>query len=519
MHPLPAGPEKDMNSDRDPWHNGTRAAGAGRRPGSRTAQGVTMNRRVSIALGLGLASLMALSAAATAGDATSSGLAEPGTPGAAASATPAAGSPSPAGTSLMSRAGVAALARPLSSFGFAEPSDVSALIAYRLPDWGYRTVDLGLDLYSSGGNYGVDDAQAQLSELAALSWLRESERRSWRFAVSHTGRWNWREADTPQGESRSHALDGGLDAQGERRHYLDERFSLLGQVTAGSTYRENSYRLNDQRLLSVGRQFAGSASLGLGWGRLRDVTPLLQARRISERLRALDRAPLGAAEERTLAEMLAARQGFNVVYDRPNRRFWQAALGPALAGSEPLTPFEVLYLADVERERLGTRTEGFRIDLTSRLRYFSDTGSRPRTTLGPQLALAWSHNPDLDHQYGVTLDGGFDWWDQDSGLREAGTVGLAGRYLWVAADRVHWDNRVYSQFEYAKRRWSYLNEIARSRYAGVESRCDFYVEDRLTLSPRLEVAYRHDEIDGDVDQGLIWLLELRLRYTLDNTLF
>jgi Tat protein secretion system quality control protein TatD with DNase activity len=99
---------------------------------------------------------------------------------------------------------------------------------------------------------------------------------------------------------------------------------------------------------SFGRTREYDVGAGIGIGRSRDVTPLIRAQRLSERLEALGRPPLSAHQVQQVAQVLAREEGYRIVFDRPDRSFWRDVLEPML----PKIPRAVAHCFTGEHESL-----------------------------------------------------------------------------------------------------------------------------------------------------------------------
>ena len=189
------------------------------------------------------------------------------------------------------------------SIGFADPGDIQPLLDYRLPDWGYRNWELSGSLDASGDDDNPLDRQQSLSPRLRYGRYHESERSVWRITGELSGgfdRSDW----SSQGVLQD--MDGRLLASGWIDRYFRSPwfYSLIAIINA---YYDES-RLDDMR--SVDRSFSHYLSIGLGHGHQRNVVPLLRAKRISERLRALGRDPLSDREVERLAEVIAQQGGY-----------------------------------------------------------------------------------------------------------------------------------------------------------------------------------------------------------------
>lgn len=417
-----------------------------------------------------------------------------------------------------------------SSVGFADPTDVSALLDYRLPDWGYRTVTLGLGSGGIGANrYGSltysDHSWTNASARQGLymAWQRESEARTWSIAAGEEGDWSWQRVGTTAGRGYQSTFREKVNLSGSIRDYAHGNAYLLGSADLSGAYDEDRDHQGGGGSVYLLRSLSTSAGLGAGYGRVRDVTPLLQAQRLSERLQALGREPLSHEDVLRLAGILARIGGYQQVFDRPDRQLWRDVLEPLLGRGEPLSPYEVLYLRDVLQEDLGSREEGSRVELSARASR-NTTGGDERgwsTNLGPKIDARWVHNLSLDRQLALAFSGSYSWGNSanpEEGKHERGSGSLSTQHLWVVADRAIWRTSLYGAFNYSEEHDG--DFISRERAVGAQSAYKFYIEDRVSLSPALDVRWRRVETgDRRRDESWDWQAGIGLTYDLENLLF
>jgi len=161
-------------------------------------------------------------------------------------------------------------------------------------------------------------------------------------------------------ETSDHNLVGNYGVGGGLNQYLGEGQFFLGLLGNGGQYYEESIiEVSDaDEIRNFRRNHHFGIGPSVGWGRARDVTPLIRAQRLSERLIALDRPPLTSDQVQQIARVLATEQGYRTVFDRPERSFWRDVLEPMLDQENPLSPYEIFYLRDVLAEDIGPRREG-----------------------------------------------------------------------------------------------------------------------------------------------------------------
>jgi hypothetical protein len=412
------------------------------------------------------------------------------------------------------------------SVGYQDPADNSNLLDYRLPNWSYRTwnADFGFNGGGSdsrrGGDVIASNANAfNLGSDYFQAW--ESEQRYFDIAIDLGGNYRRSHRSTPATELKSRDLDGSYALGGEIIRYLgDGPFSLRLDAATRRTYSEriNAVRLGD--IWEDNEDYVREAKHrifgGLGWGRLRNVEPILRAQRLSERLVALGRQPLASAQMQEVAAVWAQNSGYFRVYDRFGRHFWDDVLTPMLDPANPLTAYEMLYLMDVFEEQLGDRYQG--LEVLVEYGYTGSTGDggifaadfRSRT---PRIGVAFFHNLSLTQQVHASGRYAYAWTNADDRARDNGYVDVTLEHLWNLTDRYRLD----TSFKY--RGMSEIQGELRGHRGSLGSVFNVFLEDQLSLQASVQTSYQWSEQVEDVDQNWRWTYGVGLVYHLDRAIF
>lgn len=424
---------------------------------------------------------------------------------------------------------------PPSPAGFANPSDLGGLLAYRLPDWGYRTWQLGFDFNGAKDNYRHRRAVG-LNLTSDFRLYRESEKRVTDFGCQVQGKFN-ESRQTGDYSVFQQNMDflTGLDYA--TRRYLWRDLALGARLAGNAGYQEAQSIHADAERLNIGRKYEYILGLDGVWGRLRNVTPLLRAQRISERLVAMGRPALAEPQVQDLAAIIAQHSGYLMVFDRSDKYFWGEVLAD-LAKDEPLTPFEVLYLAEVLAENLGERREGWQTSAGILYQQFEDDlgSSRPpsrgsyekREYLSLKMAGSWFRNLSLAHQISADVYGG--WSFPESSFRpsfntENFYLRATLRHLWVVADRFLWENMISGALlrslcsdSDAPENFSCFDR--ESGDLNLLSSFDFFLEDAMTLTPFFKLRIDTNDSDrSDYRERVAYSYGVQLTYWLDGMLY
>lgn len=422
------------------------------------------------------------------------------------------------------------------SIGFADPDDIQALLEYRLPDWGYRTWDATFDFSGAGSDarrngesliYGYNRGLLG----SQLAWRNFSERRDWSTSARLAGSYNASRSSSEIADRSLENLQGLVSLGGEVSEYLGGGpFSIGAQLLGLAEYQEDDASLVTADTTTSDSEYRRANQFGfqptVGVGRVRDVTPVIRAKRLSERLVALGRPPLAEGQVRQVAAVLAREYGYRAVYERPDRSFWRDVLEPMLDPERPLSPFEIFYLRDVMQEDIGSRLQGQRLEVG--LGYSEYTthqfeDERKRVTREVQMRATAAWNPSLQRQVGVAAGGR---WGSDDGVFDQGDQGslfLDLTYDWILADRCRLATSAQTNYQY---RESDDGLIRRELQARLDSQLRFRVEDQVHIAVNMGLGF--DERNGTAGAGGIeasqlngwrWSYGLGLEYALDRLLY
>lgn len=420
------------------------------------------------------------------------------------------------------------------STGYPEPDDIDALLAYRLPAWSWRTWNGTLDFDGGGATSDGRDSAAYGLDLASdLRWQHESERWDWGVSWSSLidGRLTGDHHDDQESDAEDLRTENRLGLS-TRRYLGDSPFFAGGGGHVAWKYEERRRESDDVSSGTYQRRLDSMAIFGLGVGRVRNVTPLIRAERISARLVALGREPLTDRQVLAVAEAIARSGGYVEVYDRPDRHFWSDVLAPVLDPERPLTPYEVHYLEDVAREELDGRYQGAALTVSAAWQeWYESTDSyhdRPdhgvfqsdRTTphrWALRCSADWYINPSLDTMYHLDAYAQFV---RTHGAHdiESGRAMLKAAWLRHVADRHRLAVEVRADGAYGEADPDIIRRAIRTSLR-VEDR--IWVEDAFTLRPYAEVARHAYSVTGPDEAAptyTSWSYGVELVYVFDSAL-
>ncbi len=417
------------------------------------------------------------------------------------------------------------------SVGFADSHDVSALLAYRLPSWRTRIWTLNGGLNGAARNMSSPPQSSLASALvnfdlhSGAHWQWEGEPRQTEFDASVSSTMSHQNDRTDSRKNTYDDLRTTVDLSASHRQYVSRCWAVVlgarGYWGYSGAKREEIDSGDATATRQDRRVYETRSSAGLGLGRIRDVTPLIRAARLNERLAALGHERLAEDDVVDVAQGISRRAMYQRVFSRPSRRYYEDVLGPVTQHAA-LDPFATFYLIEAMDEDVGARYEGWQVDLVGQAVYQHDIttdnlGVDPSPEywrIGPVLRARWSHNPTLAHQFAVDLESSYLFYRRDNGW---GFLDLRFSYLWCLADRMLWTNTLDNELQYIESTTD-IRRIRRSVDVTLRSEAAFYVEDRFAIRPSLSLYFSQRESEGDTYLSRSLSYGISFSYDLDRSL-
>lgn len=434
------------------------------------------------------------------------------------------------------------------SVGFSNPDNIQPLLDYRLPEWGYTNFFLD---FSTNGNLTnrqsgtdqntVENHQISSQIISNYRRYRESEARISDYSLS---------------PFIDYSLFDQSSFSGCKEFERDFQFTLFWSFNE-KFYRNNSdlfftgsfygtirqFNIQDeehfQEVINVdetrlNRSFDPHLSLGIGYGRMRNVNPMIRSLRMNERLNSLNTGQtMGQNDITGAAEHFTRLNGYRRIYDRHQKHFWgdmDALLSSDLAA---LDAFDLLYLTDVTQEAIGSRQEGWEISAVATLQHSvnysrneneingnSDNRTTKSTYLSPTLSGTWYKNLSLEHQIGV--NGFFQYQveinDESIFNGDYNTLFVSINWLYTITDRILTNSIVAYQRT--------GRELYNSNRVSIRSEINYFLEDRFSLfsnlifeyNPNWSVSFANGTVTNSIDQQN-FIFDVGLRYYFKRGLF
>ncbi|MBN2091572.1 hypothetical protein JW964_18305 [candidate division KSB1 bacterium] len=416
------------------------------------------------------------------------------------------------------------------SISYKDKKNIGPTLSYRLPTWGYSTLFLNIN---GGTDYSVRNTiyHKNTTSLYALNLVpvlrgyHESEQFTENYNLSCT-------FSNQFDRANSQYFDGTARQRiNQRERYISE-YSFAGSLqryihknvffnlngTSFGTYQNYYYKDQDQDKTEHNKSFRINLNPGIGFGRIRNVTPVLRALRLQERCKALNSGlSIEDDEIEMLAQEIAKISGYEVIYQREARYFWQNVLKQA-ENISTVTPYEVHYLTDILKESIGTRYEGWNITIGLQ----TSKPDKAKWILGGHSQLNWYKNFSLEHQIQLTLYGTYlKYPDEKYDGEERMMFGMHINYLWLLTDRIFWNSLLGSRWasdEFKDNRSIFVNLYK------LESSLIFYIENgfNFNINLLLELDKRKEKYDINPENNITYRgseLTFGFTYYFDRRLF
>ena len=456
------------------------------------------------------------------------------------------------------------------SIGFENPDDIQSILDYRLPDWGYSNFILDFNAVTSGRRDKFGDLKSSQNStdlMAAPGYIlfKESENRIFELNTSLNLLYDNTNSDdifvinNPSFsffnvENENKVLDINYSFNTILREYVaDESFIFL-EAPTNLSYRslknvdEQGGNLQNNRI-DYNRIFTSTPRVGFGFGRIRNVTPVIRALRLKERYDALNKlSEFNNQDILSAADQFTRFEGYQRNYDRPEKYFWGDLDDKLSTNLSNLGNFDFLYLTDVLDEALGTRQEGWEViggiqfdylngllRLEERLDGFTFRNTQIFKELGGFVSARWFKNTSLKNQWGLFADAvvEFPLGEQEEtpqGETKSNIVLSGGiNWLWNISDRVLIQSTLSDQYIRTKREFSdffggsspefttWINELS------LNTSLNLFVENslQLTITARPSLLHTGDTEDGDTlnFRSFSWQASAGLRYYFSRNLY
>lgn len=393
------------------------------------------------------------------------------------------------------------------SIGHSEPDNIQPLLDYRLPAWGFSNFTWDLSLNGDLQNRITEDESWSQDRITGnlrpnYTRYRESESRVSSYDLISYLNYSLNDREFPSGtEEYRKSWQTNMNWNFSEILYFEDTDLFLNGVFLGgfnqnrTHFKEASPAGTDMDEARLSRSINPSISIGVGYGRLRNVNPMIRSLRLNERLNALDtEQTMNQQDFFEAAEHFTKFGGYQQVYDRPQKHFWGDMDQTISTDLSALAPFDLLSLTETTFENIGSRMEGWRISAHAGLRHQlsytrdednisgeTDSNISRSTYFIPEIRGIWSKNISLEHQ--LRLDGDLQYHRGlgNDNMFNIRLLNTSASWLYTLTDRIL--TNTFTRYSRNSR-----EEFAVSRIT-VGTEVNYFLENRLSLFSNLAYNY------------------------------
>jgi hypothetical protein len=436
----------------------------------------------------------------------------------------------------------AAVVMAQSPVGFKNPNDISPLKSYRLPTWGYSSLDLYFNVSGNGGKQKSTEAENTnifnyLSLRPAFTKYHESETSIYSLQSNLSGQYSyWKMQSDSTARNSTNLSQINKDQlysyyiDGSWSHYQTEKsfFKLYG-LMQGRLHDSNA-DLNRLHQIRSTHEFIKDLNhefrVGYGVGKVRNVTPVIRALRFRERLNAFEKGiALTDANLQDVARHISLYSGYNSVYDRPGKYFSTDLFDIIPDIGNSLSHYEYNNLMELFHEDVGNRLEGWDVVFFMNYAniYQNFNQSQKEQFWGPGGQFRMYHNLSLTQQIGISADlfYGFSAHSNPRNDQQGYFYGVC-EYLYNMTDRLLFQSNLSASLYFDKpddKHYLVWSHVWEQEYRW-DNQFQYYIEDGLALISYIRFFQAKDcQINDNLDSAISYQFSLSLKYYLDRKLF
>jgi hypothetical protein len=387
--------------------------------------------------------------------------------------------------------------------------------------------DLGTGYYPSRANF---NSNLNYELTPKYQYLNERDDQKITFTAKLDGIYNYygQKNSNDIYESYNKRININFEASSEYNKYFGQDnlfFNLASSayVTIDELY-SNPYN-STVEVYSSNKVQNYTLRLGFGWGKIRNVTPVVSAIRFQERLKQLNliNNDLSGNAINDLAQQFSKEDYYGLVHDRPGKYFWQDVedvLVKHNLSSNSLNEYSRQFLQETPYEIRFLRKEGIEAMLDLRFEYdniYTSETSLISENLSPQLYgfLEFDHQLNLNSQLRayVSLSGGPNLSEHsltnqtyDCLLSINYDYELTNRFVMSIGNSL---SQVFTNRKHA------LPQI-KSLVYNLSVSCDYFIEDQISLTTRYTFNYNGTNYQYVKTSGVNNNLSIGITYFIDR---
>ncbi len=384
---------------------------------------------------------------------------------------------------------------------------------YRLKNWDISKFDLDLSAAGDLTDSNVDTKNLQLNLDPYYERLIESDKRTFTFNNDFSTNYDLSKYETGSVESNGNRISFSDDMYTSWRMYFSDLFSIKTSALISAVYTndrsDDKDEINgDSNELYESTRLQGTVFLGFGIGRIYNVTPVIRALRINERMKEMGKQELSSEEIEDVAFLISREDDYDFYFQRPDKFFWRDISGKTHGKLDNMTVLEYEYMKESMLENIGHRYEGIAFDAGLSLYRYTKRDyersdslfSNDRTEnfrFGPSINFDYYNNLTTSLQIGFTYsaDMGFDTMTDDE-LNEYFTNYIGAEVLYNITDRLLFTNNInYTFTQYSDKIFDidlFENDDSDNSNLYVSSNLNYMILDKVDLFAGLYLQNRND---------------------------
>ncbi|MGE5410573.1 MAG: hypothetical protein ACM3MI_06405 [Clostridiales bacterium] len=300
-----------------------------------------------------------------------------------------------------------------------------------------------------------------------------------------------------------------FDITSSYRNYLNKSmmfYALTSDMRLGMNdeYYTNSLSKSDNRYYGNKNQNY-DFQFGIGWGKYRDVTPVVTALRFQQRLKQLNllNNDLSSKAVEDLAEQFSRQNYYSNVYNRPDKYFWRdiekVLINDNIVSLNSLNQYANSYLREVPNEMRFIRNEGLASGIGLEVNYVNNYYSDNYNSYDPHISeelytlanayVQFSHQLNLNSQFGFLLSAsGGPNLIKNSVIKQRYVLNAQLRYDYELTDRIVTsveDNFSLGFYNYDLQKKSLYNSVSLG--------LNYFIEDNVLLKASYNWKYSDDK--------------------------
>jgi len=417
------------------------------------------------------------------------------------------------------------------------------LYDYKLPTWSYDKAKVSLNFLNdyddqdnkeeNSDNYEQQSSSIDLNLLPAYTYYYESENKILNIASETNLEYEYdsEEFEHYDYEGNAHILVITPKVETNFSNYLFTNLSINNRSEFSYKYYnyKSDYERNEKDSQTNRKEKIIDliCAISAGYGRIRNVTPVINSLRFNERYKAISNS--SGFDEVTLGKLanhFATKTSYSQ-YERSEKYFYKELPEEVRMKLKQLDSGDLFYILDYLREANSDRYQGYKVEFGAKIIHSNDyykeelvdsleqitynnERRNEKSLLSPFISGRISHNINLYHQIGGKAEISYGKYINDNTfLRENFHTDMSLDYLWVMYDRLSFNSQMTIGFDKVLSE----NNTKKGKYAKWYNKFSYKLIDKISLNPVLYLyIYNADETNRELSTETI---RYKLSFSVD----